>query len=265
MTKLVYIGGYGHSGSTLLEYLLTASPDLIACGEVASVLRDHWRNGKCTCKRRVKDCPVWAPVFSLSETLPGMTHEDLTRFLVGEDGGAHAGLIDSSKTAWRSLASPFRLGRRLGDDFLLLHVVRDPRAASWAAVKKAGRRGQQPRGLVRCLFAALGWTVANLACEAFAWRHPERYLRLTYEDLARSPRKTMDGLLAKLLPGAAWRPEQLGAHDNRHQLYGNRMRSGSLSLAEVKEDVAWTRDMPGAHRGLVSLLTAPLRWRYGYA
>ena len=26
MTKLVYIGGYGHSGSTLLEYLLAASP-----------------------------------------------------------------------------------------------------------------------------------------------------------------------------------------------------------------------------------------------
>ena len=32
MTKLVYIGG-GHSGSTLLEYLLAASPETVACGE----------------------------------------------------------------------------------------------------------------------------------------------------------------------------------------------------------------------------------------
>ena len=43
MTKLVYIGGYGHSGSTLLEYLLAASPETVACGEVASVLRDRDR------------------------------------------------------------------------------------------------------------------------------------------------------------------------------------------------------------------------------
>ena len=40
MTKLVYIGGYGHSGSTLLEYLLAASAEVIACGEVASVLHE---------------------------------------------------------------------------------------------------------------------------------------------------------------------------------------------------------------------------------
>ncbi len=143
--------------------------------------------------------------------------------------------------------------------------MRDPRAASWAAVKKAGRRGQLPLSLLRCLLAALGWSVANLACEAFAQRHPERYMRLSYEDLARSPRETMSKLVAKLMSGAVWRDEKLGAHDNRHQLYGNRMRSGSLSLAEVKEETAWTREMPSAHRRLVSLITAPLRRRYGYA
>ena len=49
MSKLVYIGGYGHSGSTLLEYLLAASPEVIACGEVASVLREGGRKAKCTC------------------------------------------------------------------------------------------------------------------------------------------------------------------------------------------------------------------------
>ena len=59
MTRLVYIGGYGHSGSTLLEYLLAASPEVIACGEVASVRRERGRKAKCTCRRDIKDCPVW--------------------------------------------------------------------------------------------------------------------------------------------------------------------------------------------------------------
>jgi hypothetical protein len=50
VTKHVYIGGYGHSGSTPLEYLLAASPEVIACGEVASVLRERGRKAKCTCR-----------------------------------------------------------------------------------------------------------------------------------------------------------------------------------------------------------------------
>ena len=41
--------------------------------------------------------------------------------------------------------------------------------------------------------------------------------------------------------------------------------AANLSLAEVREDAAWQRDMPRLYRVLVSLLTAPLRWRYGYA
>jgi len=74
----------------------------------------------------------------------------------------------------------------------------------------------------------------------------------------------MRDLFAKLVPQSEWPAEGIGANDNRHQLYGNRMRSASLSLAEVKEDTGWTRDMPPVYRSLVSALTAPLRRRYGY-
>lgn len=265
MTRLVYIGGYGHSGSTLLEYLLTASPEVVACGEVKRALRKRGRKGICTCGQRSRQCPVWGPAFAASASFDSMTHEGLTQILMSQDDGAHAILVDSSKTAWRELATPFRLGRRLGCDVQLLHLVRDPRAVSWSLVRKAGRRGEQPLAPLRCAYAALGWSVANLVCEAFGRRYPERYLRLRYEDLARSPQEVLGGLLAKLVPGSTWRPEQLGAQDNRHQLYGNRIRSESLSVAEVKEDVAWKREMPIMLCRLVAALTAPLRRRYGYA
>jgi hypothetical protein len=52
VTKLVYIGGYGHSGSTLLEYLLAASPKVVACGEVASVLRERRRKANAPAAAR---------------------------------------------------------------------------------------------------------------------------------------------------------------------------------------------------------------------
>jgi hypothetical protein len=112
--------------------------------------------------------------------------------------------------------------------------------------------------------AAAGWWIANLGCELFGQNYPDRYLRLRYEDLARSPREAMRDLFAKLLPGSEWRADEIGGSDTRHQLYGNRMRAASLSLAEVKEDAGWQRDMPDSVRALVALLTVSLRWRYGY-
>jgi len=43
--RLIYIGGYGHSGSTLLEYLLAASPEVVACGEGVT----QWKPGDRIC------------------------------------------------------------------------------------------------------------------------------------------------------------------------------------------------------------------------
>jgi hypothetical protein len=265
VTKLVYIGGYGHSGSTLLEYLLAASPEAVACGEVASVLRDRNRKGKCTCRRAIEDCPVWGPIFASPGTLDGMSHEDLSRALLTRDDSKHAILIDSTKTAWGSAVTPFRLARALGNDLTLVHLVRDPRAVAWSGVKKAGRRKARPLMPLRSASAALGWWVANLACELFGRLYPDRYVRLRYEDLAQAPAKEMQSLFARLVPGSRWSVEGIGANDNRHQLYGNRMRAADLSLAEVKEDAAWQRDMPRAYLSQVSFLTAPLRRRYRYA
>ena len=146
----------------------------------------------------------------------------------------------------------------------LVHLVRDPRAVSWSAVKKSGRRGTRPLIPLRSASAALGWWIANLACERFGRLYPDRYLRLRYEDLACSPAEMLRRVFAEILPGTEWRPDNIGGSGNRHQLYGNRMRSASLSLVEVKEDAGWTRDMPRVYRSLVSALTAPLRRRYGY-
>jgi hypothetical protein len=264
VTKLVYIGGYGHSGSTLLEYLLASSPEVIACGEVVSVPRERGRKTKCTCGQLARDCPVWGPLQTSPAALDGWTHERLTLALLERVCGAHAVMVESSKTPWNSVAVPFRLHRKLGANFQLLHIVRDPRAVSWSAIKKAGRKGKRPLMALRGSVAALSWSVSNLACALFGRMHPDRYIQIRYEDLAQNPGAVMQELFAKLMPNAAWRPEAIGSGGNRHQLYGNRMRSETLTLAEIKEDAAWKSDMPPASRALVAALTFPLRKNYGY-
>lgn len=142
------------------------------------VLRERGRKAKCTCRRDIKDCPFWGPLFASPATLDGMSHTELALTQVAQNGGAHDVLVDSSKTAWRSIGVPFRLPRELGQDFKLVHLVRDPRAVSWSAVKKAKRRGARPLLAMRCALAAAGWWIANLGCERFGQNYPSRYLRL---------------------------------------------------------------------------------------
>jgi hypothetical protein len=266
LTKLVYIGGYGHSGSTLVEYLMTASPQVIACGEVASAARERMKKTRCTCGEITKDCPIWGSFVETSCRSGSWSHQNLTVALLKFVSDDYAVLVDSSKTARHSANAPFGLRRRLGHDFQLVHIVRDPRAVCWSALKKAERRGEaHSNGALHCTFTTLGWWTANLACELFGWTHPDQYVRLVYEDVVHSPRESAGTLLKMLLPESECQFETLGTGTNRHQLYGNRMRSRPPSLREIKEDEGWKTDMPGAYRRLVEALSWPLRSKYGYS
>lgn len=271
MTKLIYIGGYGRSGSTLLERFLAASPDAVACGEV-SMCRHKWAAKNCSCGTPCEDCSVWGSFFRSDAGMRGWTHNALTLALVDQAPGDDAIVIDSSKTAWGSASAPFKFRQELGKDFHLLHVVRDPRGVCWSNVssnlRKNGKRLPDirwaPHRIVRHLRTILGWWAANLSCELFGLLHRDRYLRIRYEDLAGSPAETFDQMFETLEPGHSYKLADINAHDNRHQLFGNRVRYQKISPSEIHKDIRWQTEMPSGQRHLISLLSWPLRLRYGY-
>jgi hypothetical protein len=267
VTKLIYIGGYGRSGSTLLEYLLTASPAVVACGEVGRHFERFGRIKSCTCGRAMQDCPLWGAFQHGSGVPAGWDHEKLTLAMLAHLSNDYAVMVDSSKTAWGSLFMPFRLRKRLGEDFLLVHLVRDPRAVCWSMIRTSQRHKDArltSAPVARCLRTAAGWTIANVACEAFGWRHRKQYKRLHYEDLARSPQKVLQEILEKVSVQPPANLEQRGSFDNRHQLYGNSMRFKPLSLKDVREDAAWKTEMPKGVRRLATSLCWHLGAKYGY-
>jgi len=264
VAKLVYIGGYGRSGSTLLEYLLTTHPEVVGCGEVERHLRRFAKHKVCTCGRPAKKCPVWGAFRHKTGGLKGWDHEQLTLALLDRVAKNYAVMVDSSKTAWTTLLTPFGLRRALGKNFVLVHLIRDPRGVAWSMMRWKPKRGRRylTQG-AKGLRAGVGWLAANLACEAFGRRYPENYLRLRYEDLSRDPHRVISEIDQRLnLP-----PSDLERHpefDNRHQLYGNAMRFRELNPSDLKEDVAWKTAMPVMWRSLVAWITWPLRSRYGY-
>lgn len=131
---------------------------------------------------------------------------------------------------------------------------------------KAAKSLRQSGSTAICLRAVVGWIVANLACEIFALRHPENYLRVRYEDLVHSPHVTITKIY-EWISLAPYGPLDIllrAGVDNRHQLYGNAMRFRAFSPSELKEDIAWRREMSGLYRTLVAALCWPFGRRYGY-
>jgi hypothetical protein len=266
VTKLIYIGGYGHSGSTLLEYLMAGSPDVLACGEVVSTLRER-KTRRCTCGQMPSACPVWG--FLHSEQRPPIsTHAQLLGALIRNIDDRYSAIVDSSKTAWGALSSPFRLRRAFHEDFVLVHLTRQPAGACWSVLKRKSFKAKARRRLysdtLRCGWTILGWSFANLSCELFGLIYPNQYVHLRYEDLVRAPTAEIQGLLAKVLPGVASRSRESGEGSNRHQLYGNAVRYHPPAIEDVREDLKWKTEMPRRYFRVVSCLSLPLRLRYGY-
>jgi hypothetical protein len=216
-----------------------------------------------------EDCSVWNVAYPAAYRFSGWTHGRLASALLQKSRGRYAGLVDSSKTAWGQLGSPFRLWRNIGPEFCLIHIVRDPRAVFWSVLKQkrrqAHRRGDAPPPeRLLAIWTIVGWSAANLSCEVFRLLHPYAYVRVRYEDLARSPRAVLKEIYEKVLPNVRWDIAALGINDNRHQLHGNAMRYYPLSVADVNEDLSWKINVPQPVLRFIMPVSYPLRRRYGY-
>lgn len=63
--KVLYIGGTGRSGSTILDQILGQLDGFFAVGELSQI----WERGlvsrrKCGCGMPVPECPVWSPILA---------------------------------------------------------------------------------------------------------------------------------------------------------------------------------------------------------
>ena len=152
-----------------------------------------------------------------------------------------------------------------------IHLVRDSRGVAYSARKRVtrpevrGRKVYMPRyGVVH---ASLLWDAYNILFHVLSARGvPSVVTR--YETLVRDPRPEISRLLRRL--GCPFREEDLAFLGQPeiglppdHTVAGNPMRfaRGRISL---RPDQEWLEKMPARERGVVSILTAPLLFHYGY-
>ena len=65
---ILYVGGTGRTGSTVLDRMLGNLPGVVAAGEVTWLWFALRAGGRCACGERHAECPVWGPV--LDRTFP---------------------------------------------------------------------------------------------------------------------------------------------------------------------------------------------------
>ncbi|HYN95971.1 MAG TPA: sulfotransferase [Pilimelia sp.] len=226
--RVLFVGGLGRSGSTLLELILAQSPDVCAVGEVVHL----WERGlgadeRCGCGERFRACPFWTSVgehafggwaaVDQADVLALKARVDRTRHIprlararlagpaladarryaelyvrvyaaAAAVSGAHL-VVDSSKHA--SLAFALRWAEEL--DLRVLHLVRDSRAVAYSWAKQVRRPEVVDSEAYMPTFSPLVvsalWTVQNAAFHLLAGRVPVQLLR--YEDFTADPRGTV--------------------------------------------------------------------------
>lgn len=298
-SRVIYVGGLGRSGTTLLERLLGELPGVVPLGEVVHLwARGIGRDEPCGCGAPFGRCPFWRQVGerafggwnmrlarrvlalrrrvdrtrhipSLARRAPAPPAGDLAEYVethrrlyraVGEITGAEV-IVDSSKHA--SLA--FCLASA-GEPVSVVHMVRDARAVahSWSRWVPRPEDGS-PMTRWRPAATAVHWLAQNLAFHLLA-RRGVPVTRVRYEDLVDAPRQTLGRLARRLgLPAAqpSFLADDAAVLSVGHTVSGNPMRF-AVGTVPLRRDDAWRTGMARRDRWLVTALTWPLLLRYGY-
>lgn len=302
--RVIFVGGYTRSGSTLLDRLLGSLPGVCAVGE----FRHVWRMGLlenrfCGCGTPFRDCAFWRAV--LAHAFGGAADLDPAAMQREEEAllkaRYFAGLVDR-----RLLPASLRAARRRwierrqrlfaaiatvsgattivdssknpsygllladtpGLDVRTIHLVRDSRATSysWTRVKADPRFAGQVHYFPRRspAVSATWWMVNGLLMEV-ASRARRGSLRVRYEDLARDPGQTV----ARIAAFAGLPERRLPAREAWVELGPQHSVGGNPMRFEhgairIEPDTAWQRQMPWWSKAAATACSWPLLWRYGY-
>ena len=221
---VVYLGGFGRSGSTLVERMLGAAPGWTNVGELVDLPRSVARSDeRCGCGEPFSRCPVWTEVGATA--FGGWTDDVLARLdglqqaaarqrhlprLLARTSGRPSGigeLREAYARIYRAVAEVTdaavivdaskgpALGQALagapGIDLRMLNVVRDPRAVAWSWTRHVERpqatAGREEMWRVPVPRSAAQWSTLQLEMEAIARWGGVPSARLRYEDFVADP------------------------------------------------------------------------------
>ena len=302
-TRVLFVGGYGRSGSTVLDSLLDRVPGITAAGEFRHLFgRALHDNELCSCGTPFNDCPYWSKVVDrafpqgfdrariheavravnrvlatpqvLAPSLRTTTMREHCRIYadafvaayraVAEISGA-AVVVDSSKYPLHGLF----LSTVPDVDLVGMLLVRDPRAVAYSWTRHKLRtevhwkEQEMPRHGVTR--SALAWNLSNWLTERLRGRGVE-LREQRYEDLVAAPLPTLAAIASFALGHDVAVSDSVldaDAEPSRHTIAGNPVKLQSGRI-ELRNDDAWENAMSRGQKVVVRTLCAWQMHRFGY-
>jgi hypothetical protein len=303
-SKVLYVAGFGRSGSTLLGNVLGQVDGFISVGELRSIWEyGILQNKVCGCGAPFEKCEMWQPI--IDEAFGGTRGVDPRRMIQLRERWArtkHIPLmltppgrrlirrclseyLDALERLYRGVLTTtgsrvvvdtskfpsygFVLGMVPSVDLHVVHLVRDPRAVaySWSR-KRLHPDPRNPEYMPRRspVGSSARWMARNLATEAL-WRNsPKSYLMLRYEDFVAKPREVIERVL-ELVKEKPAPLSHVGKHEVELGVNHNVWGNPSRfrsGTVEIRPDKEWAYHMKRGDKRLISSLTFPLLVRYGY-
>lgn len=299
---MVYLGGWGRSGTTVLADLLGAHDGVFSGGEIRYLWQRGILGGRlCGCGKPVSGCELWQRVrtaaygpdepdprhvVALQDEVARVRNTPqllwsrrtrasaalaeyralLTRLYQGiaEVTGARV-IVDSSKYP----SDAAIVAGLTGVEQYLVHVIRDPRAVaySWQRPKTQLDLPTKPDMVKHSTTnSSLNWVAMNLALERVGHRYGPRRRRLRYESFVDDPAGQVAELLDFLgVPddGCPFVGRNEATLGTNHTVSGNPSRF-STGTVMLSPDVEYRAHQRAADRRLVTGLTLPVLLRYRY-
>jgi len=303
LPTVVFIGGSGRSGSTLLECMLAELPEVTVLGEVAHL----WKRGLledelCACSEPFHSCPFWREIgevafggwnnldahrmlalrdtvdrqrrllVTMRRTPPRRIRDDLAEYTghyarIYSAASAITGspiVVDSTKESPTVMA----LSHCPDIDLKVLHLVRDSRAVAFSWQKSVERPEKTGAKMPQLSpWTSTEWWLVNNGGIAGLRRHDVPVARVRYEDLVSDPAAIVASAWAELdLPGTCDLPI-VGSNtielSGTHSVAGNPMRF-RMGPTTLRPDHAWLDSLTQRDKIIVTMLSWPLLKAYGY-
>ncbi|CAK0740513.1 conserved hypothetical protein [Gammaproteobacteria bacterium] len=253
---ILYIAGYGRSGSTILDIKLGKEFGFVSLGEIKSLYYEvsYYPASKCGCGSTYQNCLLWGQIVSSGNLLEkiwmtkiyqsprligflfyilylvrfwrlpkkatflSMVKEGIERVRTQYPNGVY---IDSSKTTWFSVRRPIILSK-LGYSIFVIHIHRPLKDVLTSVrsgdnkVLMGDRRKEKP---LRVLRATFSYFFANLYAALLKTKFP--YLQISQIDLRDHEAKTFEKIRNFIAQ------QKLDGHefyDISHVVSGNRLK-----------------------------------------
>jgi Sulfotransferase family len=227
-TTVVYLSGFGRSGSTLVERMLGAAPGWVNVGELVDLARSVAPADElCGCGVPFSRCPVWTRVgeaafggwttavvdqlTALQRAAARQRHLPALLLSRSPASGPLVELRDAYARIYRAMAEVSgarvvvdaskgpALGAAVagaaGIDLRMLNVVRDPRAVAWSWRRQVDRphatAGAEEMWRIPVRRSAAQWSALQMEVEAIGRAGKVPVSRVRYEDVADDPVRTL--------------------------------------------------------------------------